>query len=343
MIIPTPKMILTPKVRKTLDIVSRITIAVLALSYLVYRVSIIPENQIGMFLNSIFQGNESINILAFIFILLLINVGLEAYKWKLLIKKSENVSFINSLKAVLGGMTVSVFTPNRVGEFVGRVFVLKKTDPLRGILLTIVGSISQLLVTIVFGTISFLLFAPIFLTKFLPDSIWLINGFSFTLVMASMIYVTLYFNISVLHRVSFIVPSKYANRLQSSINAIADFNRLQLLKIVSLSALRYVVFSTQFFLALRLMGVQLSIFQCYVIISLIYLALAAIPSVALSEIGVRGSVSVFLFGLVAGNQGLTNTDSLAVISAATFIWFINIGLPSLAGVWVVFKLKFFRA
>ncbi len=336
-------MILTPKVQKTLDIVARITIAVLALSYLAYRVSIIPENQIGLFLNSLFQGNESIEILVFIFILLLINLGLEAYKWRLLIEKTENVSFINSVKAVLGGMAVSVFTPNRVGEFVGRVFVLKKTDPLRGILLTIVGSISQLLVTIVFGTIAFLLFAPVFLSKYLPDSIWLINGFSFTLIIASIIYTTLFFNISVLHRVSFIIPSKYSSRLQSSIDAIADFTRWQLLSIVSLSALRYVVFSTQFFLALRLMGVQHPVFQCYVIISLIYLALAAIPSVALSEIGVRGSVSVFLFGLVAGSQGLNNTDSLAIISAATFIWLVNIGLPSLVGVWVVLRLKFFRS
>lgn len=335
-------MILTPKVRKTLNIILRFSIAIFAISYLVYRVSIIPAYQVELFIKNVFNGDKLNEILFLIVALLFVNIGLEAFKWKILIDKTETISISNSAKAVLGGMAVSVFTPNRVGEFLGRVFILKKTDPLQAILLTIVGSVSQLLVTILAGTMAYLLFAPVFLSKFLTDSIWLINGFSFTLVFATIAYVFLFFNISALHRLSFITPLKYSEQIKNGIEAIASIPRIILFKILSISALRYVIFSTQFFLSLRFMGLTYPTLYCFEVISLIYLALAAIPSIALSEIGVRGSVSVFLFGLIAGSQGLNNYDSVAVISAATFIWLVNIGLPSLVGVLVVFRIKFFK-
>lgn len=335
-------MILTPKIQKALNIWLRIAISVVALSYLLYRISIIPGEQIEIFLNSVFISPNSLKLLTLIGVLLFINISLEAIKWKLLISNSETVSFFKSIKAVLGGMTVSVFTPNRVGEFLGRIFVLQKTDPLRGILLTIVGSISQLLVTIVFGTISYIIFTNKFLLVYMPDKYWIINGFMVTLILVSLGYSFLFFNISALHNISFISLPKYADRLKTSIEAIAGISRLQLLKVVLISSLRYIVFSSQFFLAIKLMGLSFPVVHCFLVISLLYLVLAAIPSVALSEIGVRGSVAVFLFGWLAGNQGLSNLDSLAVISAATFIWIVNIGIPSLLGVLVIFNLKFFR-
>jgi hypothetical protein len=115
-----------------------------------------------------------------------------------------------------------------------------------------------------------------------------------------------------------------------------------LLKTVLLSALRYLVFSSQFYLAILLMGLNFTAVQCILVIPVIYLVLAAIPTVALTELGVRGSVSVFLFGLVAGSGVLDAEASLAVVSASTLIWLLNIAVPSLAGVLVIFRLKFFR-
>ena len=90
------------------------------------------------------------------------------------------------------------------------------------------------------------------------------------------------------------------------------------------------------------MGLNFTLVQCMLVIPVIYLVLAAIPTVALAELGIRGSVSVFLFGLLSGTGGLDAETTLAVVSASTLIWFINIAVPSLAGVLVVFRLKFFR-
>jgi hypothetical protein len=81
--------------------------------------------------------------------------------------------------------------------------------------------------------------------------------------------------------------------------------------------------------------------ECLQVIPVMYLVLAAIPTAALTELGVRGSVAVFLFALVGGSTATSAEWTLAIISATTLIWLLNIALPSLAGVLVVFRLKFF--
>jgi uncharacterized membrane protein YwzB len=335
-------LILTPKVRKTLDIATRLSIATLSVSYIFSRIYSLPAGQVNTFIQSITKGNRVVFIVIGILGLMVVNWAIESLKWKLLIRQSERVSFGKAYQAVLGGLAVSVFTPNRVGEFLGRVFILKNTDPLKGITLTIVGSFSQLIVTIVFGTAAYLVFAPRYLSDFITDSLWLVNGFSLTLVTLSLVLVVAYFNISVLHRISILIPARYAEKIKTSIDAIALCPKQLLLKVIVLSMTRYLVFSTQFYLAIRLTGLNFTALQCMTVIPVIYLTLASIPTVALTELGVRGSVSVFLFGLLAGSSGLDASASLAVVSASTLIWLVNIALPSLAGVMVIFRLKFFR-
>ena len=64
----------------------------------------------------------------------------------------------NPRKAVFLGITVSIFTPNRIGEFGGRIFCLKSADRIKGVIITILGNVAQLLVTIIFGSIAFLFY-----------------------------------------------------------------------------------------------------------------------------------------------------------------------------------------
>ncbi len=333
---------LTPKIRKTLDIATRLVIASLSVSYIFYRIYALPARQVNTFFEYVLNGDNVIYISIALIFLMVINWSIESLKWKWLISQAEEVGFLTAFGAVLGGLAVSVFTPNRVGEFMGRVFILKKTDPIKAILLTIIGSFSQLLVTVVLGTVAYLVFAPQYLLSGIFESRWLVSGFSLTLSIISLTAIFLYFNISVLHRISILIPEKYSARIKSSIDAMADCPRQLLFKTVLLSTVRYMVFSTQFFLAIRLMGLNFTVVQCMLVIPVIYLVLASIPTLALTEIGVRGSVSVFLFGLLTNSGVLDAGTVLAVVSSSTLIWLINIAVPSLAGVLVIFRLKFFR-
>jgi hypothetical protein len=324
-----------------MDIATRLIIAALALTYIFYRIYTLPAGQVNTFFDSVLHHKNVTYLVTALVVLMLINWGTESLKWKLLIAQSEKIKFLNAYQAILGGLAVSIFTPNRVGEFMGRVFILKKTDPVKAILLTVVGSFSQLLVTIVAGTAAYVVFAPKYIPAALPESFWLVKGFSVTLVIVSIIMLIAFFNIRVLHRISILVPAKYSERIRNSIDALAGCPKQLLLKTFLLSAFRYIVFSVQFFLSIRLMELNFTFTECLQVIPVMYLVLAAIPTAALTELGVRGSVAVFLFALLGGSTATSAEWTLAIISATTLIWLLNIALPSLAGVLVVFRLKFF--
>ena len=51
------------------------------------------------------------------------------------------------------------------------------------------------------------------------------------------------------------------------------------------SVLRYVVFSTQFFILLRLFDVHITYFDAFVLITSMFLIISIIPSIAITELG----------------------------------------------------------
>ena len=82
-----------------------------------------------------------------------VNWSIDAIKWQFLVSKLEKVTFWLALKAVFLGITVSIFTPNRVGEFGGRVFCLQHADRIKAVLVTIFGNITQLVSTSQFSVL----------------------------------------------------------------------------------------------------------------------------------------------------------------------------------------------
>ncbi|RZL30235.1 MAG: hypothetical protein EOO96_18535, partial [Pedobacter sp.] len=92
-------------------------------------------------------------VLGGVFILMLFNWGLEAVKWKQLIQRVEQISLWRSIESVFCGLTWAVFTPNRLGEYGGRVFFLSPKRRIIGVVAMTVGNIGQLVLTNVFGAI----------------------------------------------------------------------------------------------------------------------------------------------------------------------------------------------
>ena len=84
-----------------------------------------------------------------------VNWSLEALKWKLLISPLESISYKTSLKGIFSGITMSIFTPNRVGEFAGRVFFLEKADKIQASIMSLIGSLMQLVITIIAGVLAY--------------------------------------------------------------------------------------------------------------------------------------------------------------------------------------------
>ena len=119
-------------------------------------------------------------------------------------------------------------------------------------------------------------------------------------------------------------------------NAVFSFYSFEeLLKVLSYSIARYLIFTTQFFILLQLFDVQILYTDAIILIMSMLFVVSVIPTIAITEIGVRGSVALALFGLVSAN-------AVGILSATFVLWIINLLIPSLIGVIFIFTLKFFR-
>jgi uncharacterized membrane protein YbhN (UPF0104 family) len=118
-------------------------------------------------------------------------------------------------------------------------------------------------------------------------------------------------------------------------SALSTFTRKELFKILALSFLRYLVFFLQFFLVLKAVGVNISNFQEIMLIPLCFMITSCIPTLLISEIGVRGSVALFIFGVVSDME-------IEIILASILLWLINVAVPALLGVFNLKEVKILK-
>ncbi|MBL4649703.1 MAG: hypothetical protein JKY03_08230 [Aureispira sp.] len=94
---------------------------------------------------------QKVPLLLLVLILMPLNWLFETQKWLTLLRKIESISFYQALKVVLVGLSLSLFTPNRVGEYGGRVMMVSKGNRLHAVWATMVGISSQWIVLVVGG------------------------------------------------------------------------------------------------------------------------------------------------------------------------------------------------
>lgn len=281
-----------------------------------------------------FNSNQ-VWILLAVMMLMLLNWSIETFKWKLAVQRIQKVSFSTAFKAVMSGVSFSVSTPNRIGEYLGRVLYMEEGNRLKAIALTITGSISQLIITIYMGLLGLLFLRPELENAHIVTSFWL-DMILYGSIVVAIVLTLFYFRLSGLVRWFDRLPR--SRRYAWLIEALEDFNATLLLQFLSLSALRFVVFIIQYYLLFRLFHVDVSWWQCWWTVSISFLVMAAIPTIALfTDLGLRGKVSLKLMGLFSGNN-------LGISLAAVSIWFINLIIPALAGSLLILSIrKIFRS
>jgi len=273
--------------------------------------------------------------LAIVIFLMIINWSIEALKWKISIQKVQPVSFSRSFSAILSGVSFSVSTPNRIGEYLGRVLYIEEGNRLRVISLTIVSSISQLIITLFAGSVGLF-----FIRKNIEtgntmqglDSFWL-QVLQYGVIIVLLILTGIYFRLSLL--INLLDKLRNNNRYSWLVSSLKDIDATLLLKLLSLSAIRYVVFVVQYFLLFRLFEVNAGWWECFWAVSVVFLVLAIIPTFAIAELGLRGNVSLKLIGLFS-------TNSLGISLTTATIWIINLVLPAIAGSLLILSVKIFK-
>ena len=267
--------------------------------------------------------------------MMLLNWFLESLKWRSLISKIEKITIRRSIRAIFSGITISAFTPNRVGEYGGRIFCLEKADRIQAVLITVIGSMAQLVTTILFGLTGILLLPnlmPVF-DELLSQIIFAYPIMLFVIILLNVLLVTLFLNASVFSTV--LSKIRLFRKFTKYNEVFSYYDYSDLLEVLLYSIARYAVFTSQFFILLQVFDVNISLVDGFILITTMLFVVSVIPTIAITEIGVRGSVALFFFGLVSSNV-------VGILSATFVMWIINLLLPALIGMIFIFSLKFFR-
>lgn len=271
-----------------------------------------------------------------VILLALVNWGIEARKWQVLLKPLQSIRFLRAYRSVLSGLALSLNTPNRMGEYGGRILYVKEGSRLKAISLSIAGSISQLIITLALGCggLAYLIYFSNLQTEYVMGlSLYWIK---FLLLVSSIItgfLLLFFFRLSWLIKLLEKIP--YSSRFTQYLNVLEQFTAKILLRLLSLSFFRYLVFVLQYILLLQLLHVEIFWFDCFWIISILFLVLAIVPSFAIADLGIRGKFSTALLSLYSAN--------IVGILGTTFgIWCINLFIPAFAGSILILGIKFFK-
>jgi len=324
------------QVNKSIKIFINYFFGPLLFAWLVFSIyqSIKNQPQMEVSWQQIKHSFQSVKIFYLLAALLLIfvNWGLEAQKWKLSVASIEKIGFTQAFKAVLSGVTFSVSMPNRVGEYLGRVLYLHEGSRLKTISVTLVGSFAQLLTTLFLGTIGLIVLKKQLLITYPGMIIWY-QFILYGLIVLVIVLVLLYFNVagtvSLFNK--WIRNSKYLYLVES----LSNFHGQLLAKILCLSFLRYCVFIVQYILIFYLFEVNVSVAIVVWVMSVIFLSMAVVPSIALVEIGIRGEISLKLMGIFSAN-------SLGIGLTSVTVWFINLIVPAIIGSLLLVNIKIFK-
>lgn len=249
------------------------------------------------------------HLFVFVFLLMILNWSLEALKWNILMRNVAADSLLKSFTDVLRGISISIFTPNRNGEFIGRIYHVKSDGRLKALELYFVGSLAQQFYTVCFGLIA-LLFSPFY------------AFIKYIAVILLIVTVLLLLNVNRLLQFSLRIEF-----IKDKLSVLKSISRSVLINTLFCSGLRYAVFFTQYALLFKLFNVEVHLTVFLITIPSIFFIGSYVPSFALTEMGVKSLIAVYCFSSYDVNEQ-------SVIIASFLLWIINVAIPAFAGAFV---------
>ena len=255
----------------------------------------------------------STNIWSVLFLFLLTDANwlLEIFKWKTLASLEKKITFFEAYKQSLCSLTVSIITPNRIGEYGAKALYFKTTSRKNILFLNLIGNLSQFIITLFFGVIGVFYFLS-----------------NYKIQVPKLNILTLIFTVAIItilfifkKKLNFIKIKSYVKQISSKIY----------IKTLVLSLLRYIVFSHQFYFLTLIFGIDANYITIISLLFTMYFIASIIPSLAIFDWAIKGSIAVWLFTFIGINE-------LTVVTISTLMWVLNFAIPSLIG--SIFVLNF---
>lgn len=253
--------------------------------------------------------------------LVFLNWSFEALKWQRLMEGLKPLSFKEAIRDVLAGLATGLVTPNRAGNFLGRIARLDKELRLKGILRTFYANLAQFSITLIFG-----LFGLFFLSASLVESGFILVLIG-TLIGVSVSIVLIVRPKYVLMRpFSWIIPES----VKDGITELSNFSSRLKRNLMGLGTMRYFVFVSQYVLILIALNQVMDILILFGAVAVMYLIMTLIPSLFMGKLFVREAAGLIVFSSIGIPDNVT-------ILAGFLVWLINIALPALVGAGLLVK------
>ena len=273
------------------------------------------------------------SLLMIILVLMLFNWFWEALKWKYLLKPLQHISLGNAYKSILAGCTLSLITPNRIGEFGGRILFVKEGNRSKAVAMSVYAGLVQLWVTFLLGTGALIIIRENTVLQSNNDSVKVIFASSIFLTISCIVLVLLSLIIfRAFFFIKFLLRFERLKQKLAFLNILENVGTKEMLRIMLLSVFRYFTFILQYLLMLKLMKVVIEPELCIMLTAVFFLLMAVAPTIGLLELPVRASAGVVVYGLFSGNV-------LGIQLAVFGIWVINLVIPAIAGSMFMMKKK----
>jgi hypothetical protein len=267
-------------------------------------------------------------IMSLVVVLMIANWSLEALKWKYLTRNLAKITLWQAIEGVFCGLTWAVITPNRFGEYGGRVMYLPPRRRIHGVFAMAVGAFGQNVVTNVLGFIALAWFAYTFLNL----NTLMMSG-AFVLSCTSIaFFLILFFNIKwavwLLDRIPFL------KKFHRFFEIMGRYRFAELRTIMYFCLGRFFIFSFQYYLVIHLLVPQIPMYEVFLMVFIVFFIQSALPSLDLFDIAVRSAVATTVFNYVTDQH-------VAIIAAFASIWLINLIFPAIIGSVFTLNIKFF--
>lgn len=264
-----------------------------------------------------------------VFVLMIVNWTIEAYKWKLLIEKIQPIRLIRTFKAVWTGVTLGLFTPNRVGEFGGRILYVPRRHRISAVIVSLIGSFSQNLATMITGIVCLV----IYIHRVEILSPWVFGSVILVGLIAVVLLLIAYYNLYVV--IYLFKRNRFLKRVYPYLEVLKKYHNTDYSRLFIFSVIRYAVYTAQYLIFLHLFGADIAVTDGITAIGVIYIAQTLIPTFAIVEVLTRGTIAT----VILSKYGV---DEVTAFAASTCLWLLNLIIPAVLGYVFIIRYNFFK-
>lgn len=258
-------------------------------------------------------------------VLMPVNWTFETLKWQTLIRGFEPLSFWKAYRGILSGVTFSLFTPNRLGAFGGRILMVRPANNWKATIATFVGGFCQMLVLMSFGFLGLIYFAGRFL-EWEPIVIQSVGGLGLILVS---LMVFCFYNIDLLVPIAKRMPLIHLVKpLVQHVKVLKSYSNRTLSTALFFAFLRYVTYCLQYYFMLRFFGIEVSLLIGLTGIASIFLFQTSIPLPPVIGLLTRSQIALFVW------EHYT-TQQIDILSATFGLFLLNLIVPALMGLLII--------